>query len=79
MKPPSNERPATTWASSDKKPEADLTDTRKPLKEDDPRRLLTTAPSLRADLPVKDPPSLSSAIVSATSAVLDGKPKKPLD
>jgi hypothetical protein len=50
MKPPSNERLPTTWASSDKKPDADhLSETRKPLKEDDPRRLLTTALPVRAD------------------------------
>jgi hypothetical protein len=76
MKPPSNERLPTTWASTDKKPEADhLSDTRKPLKEDDPRRLLTSALPVRAaDLPIKDQISLSSVIVSATVTASEGKP-----
>jgi hypothetical protein len=75
MKPPSNERLPTTWPSSDKKLEIDnLSDTRKPLKEDDPRRLLNSALPVRADLPIKDQLSLSSVIVSATVSALDGKP-----
>jgi hypothetical protein len=36
MKPPSNERLPTTWYSSKKKPDTYLSDSRKPLIEDDP-------------------------------------------
>ena len=72
MKPPSNERVPTTWPSSEKKPEADdLFDIRKPLKEDDPRRNFTFAHPVKADSSIKDPPTLSSVIVSVTTSVLE--------